>query len=75
MSEANTDHGGKHGDDQPEGGRTGREGQEAVTDPNEDSEVDYLDDERDDDQLPLDEVETREIGVNLDDPEDVAREE
>jgi hypothetical protein len=46
-----------------------------VTDPDEDSEVDYLDDERDDDQLPLDEVETREIGVNLDDPEEVGREE
>ena len=33
-----------------------------------DSEVDF-DDERDDDQLPLDEVEAREVGALLDDPE------
>jgi hypothetical protein len=33
-----------------------------------DSEVDF-DDETDDDQLPLDEVEAREAGVLLDDPE------
>jgi hypothetical protein len=33
-----------------------------------DSEVDF-DDEGDDDQLPLDYVEAREIGANLDDPE------
>ena len=33
-----------------------------------DSEVDF-DDEADDDQLPLDEVEAMEVGVNLDDPE------
>jgi hypothetical protein len=33
-----------------------------------DSEVDF-DDEADDDQLPLDQVEAIEIGVNLDDPE------
>jgi hypothetical protein len=33
-----------------------------------DSEVDF-DDEADDDQLPLDRVEARELGVNLDDPE------
>jgi hypothetical protein len=33
-----------------------------------DSEVDF-DDEADDDQLPLDYVEAREIGANLDDPE------
>ena len=33
-----------------------------------DSEVDF-DNEADDDQLPLDEVEARESGVNLDDPE------
>jgi hypothetical protein len=33
-----------------------------------DSEVDF-DDEADDDQLPLDEVEAIELGVNLDDPE------
>ncbi len=33
-----------------------------------DSEIDF-DDETEDDQLPLDEVEAREIGVNLDDPE------
>ena len=33
-----------------------------------DSEVDF-DDEADDDQLPLDQVEAIELGVNLDDPE------
>jgi hypothetical protein len=33
-----------------------------------DSEVDF-DDEADDDQLPLDQVEAIEAGVNLDDPE------
>ncbi len=33
-----------------------------------DSEVDF-DDEADDDQLPLDEVEAVEAGVNLDDPD------
>jgi hypothetical protein len=33
-----------------------------------DSEIDF-DDETDDDQLPLDEVEAREAGVLLDDPE------
>ena len=33
-----------------------------------DSEIDF-DDESDDDQLPLDEVEAREAGVLLDDPE------
>jgi hypothetical protein len=33
-----------------------------------DSEIDF-DDETDDDQLPLDEVEAREAGVWLDDPE------
>jgi hypothetical protein len=36
-----------------------------------DSEVDF-DDETDDDQLPLDLVEAIELGVNLDDPEQVA---
>jgi hypothetical protein len=34
----------------------------------EDSEIDF-DDEWDDDQLPLDQVEAREVGVLLDDPE------
>jgi hypothetical protein len=38
-----------------------------------DSEVDF-DDEADDDQLPLDEVEAIESGVNLDDPEHLDRE-
>jgi hypothetical protein len=38
-----------------------------------DSEVDF-DDETDDDQLPLDEVEAIELGVNLDDPERLAEE-
>lgn len=38
-------------------------------DPREDSEVDYIDDELPEDQLPLDEVEAREVGANLDDPE------
>jgi len=33
-----------------------------------DSEIDF-DDEADDDQLPLDQVEAVELGVNLDDPE------
>jgi hypothetical protein len=33
-----------------------------------DSEIDF-DDEADDDQLPLDQVEAIEAGVNLDDPE------
>lgn len=37
----------------------------------EDSEVDF-DDEQEDDQEPLDEVEAREVGANLDDPEAVA---
>ena len=36
--------------------------------PDEDSEIDF-DDESDDDQLPLDETEADEAGVNLDDPE------
>jgi hypothetical protein len=38
-----------------------------------DSEIDF-DDETDDDQLPLDEVEAIEVGVNLDDPEQLADE-
>ncbi len=44
-----------------------------VSDPTEDSEVDF-DDESDDDQLPLDEVEAREVGADLDDPDKVAEE-
>jgi len=35
-----------------------------------DSEIDF-DDEQEEDQLPLDEVEAREVGVLLDDPERV----
>jgi len=42
-----------------------------VSDPTQDSEIDF-DDETDDDQLPLDETEAREVGANLDDPDDVA---
>ena len=38
-----------------------------------DSEIDF-DDEADDDQLPLDEVEAIESGVNLDDPEQLTLE-
>jgi hypothetical protein len=37
-----------------------------------DSEIDF-DDEQEDDQLPLDELEAIELGVNLDDPESLAR--
>ncbi len=40
-------------------------------DPLRDSEVDF-DDELDDDQLPLDQVEAIELGVNLDDPEQLS---
>ena len=36
-----------------------------------DSEVDF-DDEADDDQLPLDQVEAAELGVDLDDPDRLA---
>ncbi|HWG74164.1 MAG TPA: hypothetical protein VG184_08940 [Acidimicrobiales bacterium] len=42
-----------------------------MSDPTQDSEIDF-DDEADDDQLPLDEVEAREVGADLDDPDDVA---
>ena len=37
-------------------------------DPSEDSEIDF-DDEREDDQAPLDEAEAAEAGADLDDPE------
>ena len=37
----------------------------------EDSEIDF-DDEQRDDQLPLDEVEASELGVDLDDPEELS---
>jgi hypothetical protein len=37
----------------------------------EDSEIDF-DDETRDDQLPLDEVEASELGVDLDDPEELS---
>jgi hypothetical protein len=39
-----------------------------------DSEIDF-DDDSDDDQLPLDEVEAREAGVLLDDPEKLSDQE
>jgi hypothetical protein len=39
-----------------------------TSDAPQDSEVDF-DDETDDDQLPLDEKEATDIGVNLDDPD------
>ena len=42
--------------------------EDAAEAPSLDSEVDF-DDERDDDQLPLDVVEAREVGALLDDPE------
>jgi hypothetical protein len=42
-----------------------------VSDPTEDSEIDF-DDEQDDDLEPLDVVEAREVGANLDDPDAVA---
>jgi len=45
-----------------------------VSDPTQDSEVDF-DDEQDDDQLPLDEVEARELGADFDDPDAVAADE
>ncbi len=46
-----------------------------MSDPRSDSEVDYLDDEADDEFLPLDTEEARELGVDLDDPEELAAEE
>ena len=45
-----------------------------MSDPTEDSEIDF-DDERDDDQLPVDEVEAEELGVELDDPDELAADE
>jgi len=45
-----------------------------MSDPTEDSEIDF-DDEQDDDQLPLDEVEAEELGVELDDPDSLAADE
>jgi hypothetical protein len=39
-----------------------------------DSEIDF-DDERDDDQLPIDEVEAIEAGALLDDPEELSEDE
>lgn len=44
------------------------ESPQAADEPSLDSEVDF-DDEQEDDQQPLDEVEAREAGVLLDDPE------
>ena len=40
-------------------------------DPSEDSEIDF-DDEQADDQAPLDEAEAAELGVDLDDPEELS---
>jgi hypothetical protein len=45
-----------------------------VSDPTEDSEIDF-DDETDDDQEPIDYVEAREVGADLDDPNEAAAEE
>lgn len=47
------------------------EPEDAAEAPGRDSEIDF-DDERDDDQLPLDQVEAIEIGAMLDDPEELA---
>ncbi len=46
----------------------------AARDASLDSEIDF-DDEQEDDQLPLDEVEAREVGALLDDPDALAEEE
>jgi hypothetical protein len=43
----------------------------SAEDPSEDSEIDF-DDEQEDDQSPLDEAEASEIGVDLDDPEELS---
>jgi hypothetical protein len=40
-----------------------------MTDPRDDSEIDYLDDELPEDQLPVDQEAARELGADLDDPE------
>jgi hypothetical protein len=45
-----------------------------MSDPTEDSEIDF-DDETADDQMPLDYVEAREVGVELDDPDKAAADE
>jgi hypothetical protein len=44
---------------------------ETSADPSQDSEVDF-DDEREDDQSPLDDVEASEVGATLDDPEELS---
>jgi hypothetical protein len=44
-----------------------------VSDPTQDSEIDF-DDEQDDDQLPIDFVEARELGADLEDPDAAAAE-
>ncbi|HEX4538699.1 MAG TPA: hypothetical protein VH112_00510 [Acidimicrobiales bacterium] len=43
----------------------------SAEDPSEDSEIDF-DDEQEDDQSPLDEAEAAELGVDLDDPEELS---
>ena len=48
---------------------------DAPTEPEEDSEVDYRDDDRGSDQLPQDVVASIEAGTILDDPEELAEEE
>ncbi|MGH9123686.1 MAG: hypothetical protein ACRDZ8_03030 [Acidimicrobiales bacterium] len=45
-----------------------------MSDPTEDSEIDF-DDESDDDQAPIDVFEAREVGADLDDPDEVAEDE
>lgn len=49
-------------------------GSDQAEEASKDSEIDF-DDELDDDQLPLDELEAEELGVELDDPEEVAQSE
>lgn len=48
---------------------------DAPAEPEEDSEVDYRDDDRGSDQLPQDVVASIEAGTFLDDPEELAEEE
>lgn len=47
---------------------------DAPSEPEEDSEVDYRDDDRGSDQLPQDVVASIEAGTILDDPEELAAE-
>jgi hypothetical protein len=48
--------------------------EDSAEDPSEDSEIDF-DDEQEDDQSPLDEAEAAEVGVDLDDPEELSESE